>query len=96
MVERTIEALGIEHVALGSDSTYGQPAAFFQWLVAGNWSREPTIKEVPPVPPWAQGPADFVKILEALAARGLTDVELRAIAGENWLRLLDGVQGVAQ
>jgi membrane dipeptidase len=96
MVERMIEELGVEHVALGSDSTYGQPAAFFQWLVAGNWTREKMIKEIPPVPPWARGPADFPKIVEALGARGLSDVELRAVAGENWLRFLDRVQGVAQ
>jgi membrane dipeptidase len=96
MVARAVDELGVDHVALGTDSTFGQTAAFFQWLVAGNWTREQLIDEIPPVPEWAQGPADFPRIVEALASEGLSDAEIRAVAGGNWLRLLDEVQHVAR
>jgi membrane dipeptidase len=91
MAARVVDELGIEHVALGTDFTTGHPLAFYEWLLSGTWTRGPSITELPELPDWAQGPEHLPGILGALRARGFSDGEVRAIAGENWLRLLEAV-----
>jgi membrane dipeptidase len=91
MVARVVDELGPDHVALGTDFTAGQPLEFFQWLESGNWTRGTSVRELPVLPDWAQGPEDLPGVIARLRRHGLGEAETRAIAGENWLRLLDTV-----
>jgi membrane dipeptidase len=91
MALRVVDELGVEHVALGTDFTTGQPLEFYQWLESGNWTRGTSVHELPILPNWAQGPEDLPGVIAALRRHGLGEAETQAIAGENWLRLLETV-----
>lgn len=90
MVVRLIDQVGVDHVAFGSDAARNWPASYVEHLRDGRWKpREPA--EWPQWPNWFSSSEDFPKIFEALSGAGVSDQELRKIAGENWLTLFDSV-----
>lgn len=90
MVVRLIDQVGSDHVAFGSDAARNWPASYVEHLRDGRWKpREPA--EWPQWPEWFSSSADFPRIFEGLSAAGVSDEDLRKIAGENWLRLFDVV-----
>lgn len=90
MVVRLIDQVGSNHVAFGSDAARNWPASYVEHLRDGRWKpREPA--EWPQWPEWFSSSADFPRIFEGLSAAGVSDEDLRKIAGENWLRLFDAV-----
>lgn len=90
MVVRLIDQAGGDHVAFGSDAARNWPANYVEHLRDGRWKpREPA--EWPQWPDWFSSSEDFPRIFEGLSAAGVSDEDLRKIAGENWLRLFDVV-----
>jgi microsomal dipeptidase-like Zn-dependent dipeptidase len=88
MLLRTVHAVGIEHVGIGTDFTRKQPVDFIRWLRAGRWTREPDqTVQLPRWPTWLPSPADFPRFAGRLADAGLTEHEARLLLGENWMRL---------
>ncbi len=74
---------GVERVGLGLDFMYleGSDYGFFQ-ANRGRWPRGY------PDPPWSfLQPEQFGDLVDELAARGFSPVELRGLLGENYVRL---------
>ena len=84
-VDHAVELMGIEHVGLGSDFTR-------QLVRALNWVEPPDallpegMKTDAAIEDLA-GPEDFPNLVEALRRRGYEDERLRAVLGENLMRL---------
>lgn len=90
MVCWTIERIGVDHVAFGTDYHVGYPDSILKWWRAGRWAREspvPITGGLVSWPEWFRSPAHFPGILEGLAGRGLSAEEIDKIASGNWLRL---------
>jgi microsomal dipeptidase-like Zn-dependent dipeptidase len=81
MIAWTVDLVGSDAVAFGSDFYTGWPESQLMWWRAGRWSRESAvpIRGFSKWPFWFQSPADYPAIIEAM--------EIRKIAGGNWLRL---------
>ncbi|MEW9673207.1 dipeptidase [Ammoniphilus sp. 3BR4] len=93
MVAQTVEFMGVEQVALGTDLTLNWGEDFLKWMRMGRWTHQINYgagsaanPSWPEWPAWFQGPADFPGIAEALLAKGFSRSEVEAVMGGNWLR----------
>jgi len=93
VIEYLVEMVGIDHVAIGTDFTEGQPGEFFDWLLSGKSKQGPAMALDFPIrnPNGIQNSADFPNLTDALLARGYTESETRKILGENMVRLFKDV-----
>lgn len=93
MVAWTVDKIGVESVAIGSDYCPGHPRTVRTWWRYAKWSRESAPAEQMVVAPhegwseWIKSPSQLPEIFVALAKRGFSEAELDAIAGENWMRV---------
>jgi membrane dipeptidase len=86
-IEHVVGVAGVDHVGIGPDFIDD----YFR-QVFGGW---------PPVPGMDHGekiaevarPADLPKLTEAMVGRGLAEVDVRKILGENVMRVLREVMG---
>ncbi|MGH2383440.1 MAG: dipeptidase [Candidatus Limnocylindria bacterium] len=93
MVARTIDLMGADHVAIGSDASRKWTDEYLMWIRMGRWTHEPDYgagtKEQAGWLPWPeffQTPADFPNLTAGLIARGLTTDDVAKVLGGNWLR----------
>ncbi len=95
MVHRLADLVGEEHVAIGSDCTRNWGPDFIGYLRNGRWQPAAAGAERTPAAPdwpdWFSGPAHFPVLVDGLDAAGLDERTIRAVLGENWLRLFDEV-----
>lgn len=93
VIDYLVEMVGIDHVAIGTDFTEGQPREFFDWLLSGKSKQGPAMALDFPIqnPQGIQNSADFPNLTDALLKRGYTESETRQILGENLLRLFKDV-----
>ncbi|MGD9944018.1 MAG: membrane dipeptidase [Burkholderiaceae bacterium] len=95
MVAWTVDRIGIDAVALGSDYCPGHPRTVRTWWRFARWSREAAPAEQMQIAPhegwpdWVRSPAEFPTIADGLARRGFQPQEIAAFMGQNWLRLYD-------
>lgn len=89
MIEQLIELIGIEHVAIGSDSARKWPDDHLAWLRNGRWRPEGGRESPswPRWPDWFQTPAQFSSVALALLERGFSREHVAGVGGGNWLRL---------
>ena len=89
VIEYLVEMVGIDHVAIGTDFTEGQPREFFDWLLSGKSKQGPAMELDFPIrnPQGIQNSIDFPNLTEALLDRGFTESETQKILGENMVRL---------
>lgn len=89
LIERLVEQIGIDHVAIGTDLTRKCISEDLAWLRNGRWRfPEPGQRlEWPRWPDWFQSAADFPNITAGLARRGFSPEQIGAVMGGNWLRL---------
>jgi membrane dipeptidase len=88
MVVRLVDQLGVDHVAIGSDSTRNWEPSYVEVLRDGRW--KPTqVAQWPRWPSWFSSPEDFPALANALSDQGLSDADLAKVLGENWLRLFE-------
>lgn len=92
MIIRLIAQVGIEHVAIGSDLTRNWDAHYVNYLRDGRW-RPKQNAEWPKWPDWFSAPGDFPRLIDALADAGLSELDLDALFGNNWLNLFSTVFG---
>lgn len=88
MVMRLIDQVGIAHVAIGSDLTRNWDAHYVNVLRDGRW-RPKQNAEWPAWPEWFSSPGDFPHLIDALASSGLSETDLDALFGGNWINLFE-------
>ncbi|OKL36530.1 membrane dipeptidase [Domibacillus mangrovi] len=93
MIVRTVDFMGIEHVGIGTDLTLNMSDEFLKWMRMGRWTHKIDYgagsKDNPSWPEWQswfKTPADFPNIAMGLANKGMTQEEVSAVMGGNWLR----------
>lgn len=96
MIAWTVEQLGVEHVALGTDFYTGYDIEAVKWWRMGRWGREspvPIDEDGPVVewPAWFQSPTAFPTLIDTMMRSGFTSSELDLVLGGNWLRLFEQV-----
>jgi microsomal dipeptidase-like Zn-dependent dipeptidase len=96
MVAWTIDRIGIEHVAVGTDFDQTGGERNLTWMRQGRWAKErqfgagSTTNSGPAEKlDWIAGPEDFPNIEKALRDHGFSEHEVAAVMGENWLRFFD-------
>lgn len=92
MVLWTVDRVGIDHVAFGTDFYTGYDVSMVKWWRAGRWGRESPVPidfNAPLVewPAWFQSPEAFPSVISKLADAGLSESDLAQVMGGNWLRL---------
>ncbi|MGE3149175.1 MAG: dipeptidase [Pseudorhodoplanes sp.] len=89
MMSWTVDRIGVDAVALGTDFYDGWPVSIIKWWRAGRWARESAvpIKGFSDWPAWFKSPRDFPNILAGMEKRGFSKSDIAKIAGENWLRM---------
>jgi membrane dipeptidase len=89
VVEHLAGLIGVDHVAIGTDFTEGQPDDFFRWTHTGKLkSRLNMPLELPVINPLGiRTAAEFPNITARLLARGISPIDVKKIMGDNWLRL---------
>jgi microsomal dipeptidase-like Zn-dependent dipeptidase len=94
MVRRLADAIGIDHIAIGSDLCQDQPDSVVEWMRVGRWTKASVDiglgKAVfPPQPAWFRDNRDFENIRTGLRAAGVSDVDTSKVLGGNWLRFFE-------
>lgn len=94
IVAYTVDLVGVDHVAIGTDHGRNIGMPDLEWMRMGNWSRivnygagnaqRPGKVEEPG---WLRTMRTFSEIAEALGRRGMSDAEVGAVMGGNWVRL---------
>ena len=89
VIDYLVKLVAVDHVAIGTDFTEGQPREFFDRLLTGKRKIHPVkYPEYPIVnPKGIRSAAEFPNITCALLARGYGEPDVKKIIGENWLRL---------
>ena len=95
-LDYVIELAGEDNVGIGSDASqgHGRPSAFMEWCNHDKgYARQLTPfgheKVVKPLGPLKERPL----LADAMARAGWSDVRMRKVLGENWLRYLRNVWG---
>ena len=93
MIARTADAVGVEHLGIGSDLCQDQPDAVVEWMRVGRWTREIDYGEgsaaapgFPPMPSWFRDNRDVGNIERGLRDVGMDEAETAALMGGNWYR----------
>ena len=101
-LEVLVEKIGINHVGLGIDFTYGHKKEFFDWLekIQGTHTRTQQQKEKVSLNnfPFSkveglETPKDVINVAKGLANRGYSEDDIKKVLGGNWLRLFTEVWG---
>jgi len=96
-IEDLVGRVGIDHVAIGTDYTQDQDAAFFDWLFSQQgvkWQPRDVAYPDPLVhPAGMETPDKFGNIAVELLNRGFKEDDIKKVMGGNWLRLFQEVWG---
>jgi membrane dipeptidase len=93
VIDYLVGMIGIDHIAVGTDFTEGQPKEWFDWILTGKSKKGPALELNHPLknPEGIQGTADFPNLTTALLKRGYSELNVRKILGENMMRLFTQV-----
>lgn len=93
MVARTADLMGIEHLGIGTDLCQDQSDAVVEWMRSGRWTKSVDYGEgsaekpgFPAMPEWFSDNRDFSRIASGLRDVGMSEAEVTAVMGGNWLR----------
>ena len=93
MIARTADLIGIDHVGIGTDLCQDQPDSVVEWMRVGRWTKSIDYGEgsadapgFPSMPEWFADNRDFGNIAAGLRAVGMTEADIAAVMGGNWLR----------
>ncbi len=95
MVAWTIDKIGLDAVAIGTDYCPGHSRLVRTWWRYARWSRESAPAEQMKIAPhegwssWMATQAGMRNIAADLDRRGFGQSAIRQIMGENWLRIFD-------
>jgi microsomal dipeptidase-like Zn-dependent dipeptidase len=91
MAARVADAIGTDHLGIGSDLCLGQPDTAVQWMREGKWTRpDPTQPRpaFPAQPDWFRDSHGFANLAHGLRASGFAPADIDAVLGANWLRFM--------
>ncbi|SPH16806.1 hypothetical protein DEA8626_00320 [Defluviimonas aquaemixtae] len=95
MIARTAELMGVERIGIGTDLCQDQPDSVVEWMRVGRWTKKVDYGEgsaaapgFPPMPDWFRDNRDFGRIAEGLRKVGMSEAEVAAVMGDNWLRFM--------
>ena len=93
MIAQTADLIGVENIGIGTDLCQDQPDSVVEWMRVGRWTKKVDYGEgsaaapgFPPMPDWFNDNRDFGNISEGLKAVGMSEKEVAAVMGGNWLR----------
>jgi membrane dipeptidase len=96
MIARTADQIGVDHIGIGTDLCQDHPDSVVEWMRSGRWTKKVDFGEgsadapgFPPMPDWFHDNRDFGNIASGLRARGMSDAEVSAVMGDNWLRFFN-------
>ena len=98
-IEDMVERVGIDHVAVGTDTTQDQPPSFWRYINSQQGTKYPSSfadtslrhEELIFQPKGMERPDEFPNLAEVLLNRGYPADEITKILGQNWLRLFEEV-----
>ena len=92
MIARTAEMIGVGALAIGTDLCQDQPDSVVEWMRSGRWTKTVDYGEgsasapgFPSMPIWFQDNRHFGAIEAGLLEVGMSQTEVAAIMGGNWL-----------
>jgi len=87
-LDYTVKLVGIDHVAIGTDSMFGDHVELHKYA-RKTMDLSKVFNEFPaPYIQYFENPGQWPNFTRALVARGYSDEEIKKILGENILRLL--------
>ena len=96
MIVRTADRMGPAHVGIGTDLCQDQPDSIVAWMRMGRWTKQIDYGEgsaaaagFPDMPEWFAHNGDFGTIRSGLRAAGMSDANVDAVMGGNWLRFFE-------
>ena len=96
MIVRTADRMGPAHVGIGTDLCQDQPDSIVEWMRMGRWTKQIDYGEgsaaaagFPDMPEWFAHNGDFGTIRSGLRAAGMSDANVDAVMGGNWLRFFE-------
>jgi membrane dipeptidase len=85
--------MGVERLGLGTDLCQDQPDRVVEWMRSGRWTKKVDFGEgsaamagFPQMPSWFGDNRDFGNIAAGLRKIGMSEADVAAIMGGNWLR----------
>ena len=98
-IDDLVQRIGIDHVAIGTDTTQDQPLSFWHYIVSQQGTKYPSTfsdtslsyDELVFQPKGMETPAEFPHLTDALVNRGYKPQDITKILGGNWLRLFERV-----
>jgi membrane dipeptidase len=100
MVARTVDIVGVDHVAIGTDEGHGNTQADLDWMRAGHWTRgvdfgagSAARPGKVPKPDWLPRTSALAAVSSGLTAVGFSLEERDKILSGNWMRLYREVFG---
>ena len=95
-IAQTAEAIGVDHIGIGSDLCQDQPDSIVEWMRSGRWTKSVDYGEgsaaaagFPAMPDWFRDNRDFGNITAGLRRAGFSADDVAAVMGGNWLRFFD-------
>jgi microsomal dipeptidase-like Zn-dependent dipeptidase len=102
MIAQTAELMGVDRLGLGTDLCQDQPDSVVEWMRSGRWTKKVDFGEgsaaapgFPEMPAWFRDNRGFGNIATGLRKVGMSEAEVAAIMGGNWLRFFAGSFGPA-
>ena len=101
-IDDMVERVGIDHVAIGTDSTHDQPLEFWHYIGSQQGTKFPSTfadgsvpyTELSFQPKGIDSPAEFPNLAEALVNRGYSAEDITRLLGGNWMNLFERVWNV--
>lgn len=101
-IDDMVERVGIDHVAIGTDSTHDQPLEFWHYIGSQQGTKFPSTfadgsvpyTELSFQPKGIDSPAEFPNLAEALVNRGYSAEDITKLLGGNWMNLFEWVWNV--
>ena len=98
-IDDMVERIGIDHVAIGTDSTHDQPLEFWHYISSQQGTKFPSTfadgsipyTELSFQPKGIDSPAEFPNLADALADRGYGSEDIARLLGGNWMSLFERV-----
>ena len=98
-IDDMVQRIGIDHVAVGTDSTQDQPLSFWHYITSQQGTKYPSTfanpslpyDELPFQPKGMSCPAEFPHLAEALLNRGYPARDILKVLGANWMRIFSEV-----
>ncbi len=98
-IDDMVERIGVDHVAIGTDSTHDQPLEFWHYIGSQQGTKFPSTfadgslpyTELSFQPGGIATSSEFPNIAEALVNRGYNAGEITKLLGGNWMRLFEQV-----